>query len=128
MPATTVIVPVQDPFPGISFYEHELPVLIQTIKNDCGWRAGDLKSIVVRDEPGRKIVLTALHPETEIESRQSGQFVVFQVLEGALRISVRKESTTLVSGQKFTLYDHTKYKLLSFTETMFLLIIIPVKE
>jgi hypothetical protein len=128
MTAPSVLVPPYDPYPGTSFYEHELPGLIQNIKNDCGWKAGDLKTIVVRNEPDRKIILTALQPYTEIESHQTGECILFQVMEGALKISVRKESTILTGDQKFTLYDHIKYKLLSLSETIFLMILLPGKQ
>ena len=127
MQTAPVLTQPSDLSPGTSFYENELPVLLNKIKNDCGWKMGDLKSMVVINEPYRQIVLTALHSKTEIESHQTGEFVLFHILEGCLKISIGKETTTLVSGQKITLYDRTKYKLEALAETIFLLIISPLK-
>lgn len=127
MQTASLITRPHDLSPGSSFYEHELPVLVKKIKNDCGWKMGDLKSLIIINDPEKQIVLTALHSNTEIDSRQTNEFVIFHVLEGILKISAKKEITTLVGGQKFTLYDRTKYKLESLTETIFLLITSPLR-
>lgn len=127
MQTASLLTQPRDLMPGNSFYEHELPILVQRIKNDCGWKTGDLKSMVVINNDKKKVLLTALHPSTEIESNQTGNFIVFQVLQGSIKISIKKQTLTLVSGQKFTLYDRTKYKLQSITEAIFLLIISPLE-
>lgn len=108
---------------GSSFYNYELPLLVQKIKNDCSWKMGDLKSIVVMNEPDKKVIVTALHAQSEIESRMTGECIVFHVVEGSLKLKMRKDFTTISAGQKFTLYDKIKYKIEALSESIFLLVL-----
>lgn len=107
------------------FYDYELPGLIQKIKNDCGWKMGDLKSVVILDDPNKKVVLTALHPNTEIESKQTSQWLNIHVIEGNLKVKVKRDWQILNAGQKFTLFDRSKYKLKALDKTFLLLTIGP---
>lgn len=107
-----------------SFYSQELPAFIKRIKNDCGWKMGDLKSIIIKNEPDMQVVLTALHPYSEIESKNNNTTVI-HILEGAIKLSVNKEDTVLINDQMFTLKNKSKYKLESLTETLFLIIQYP---
>jgi hypothetical protein len=108
---------------GNTFYSQELPKLIQKIKKDCSWQQGDLKSLVILNDPDKKIVLTGMQAQTEIESYNKAESVMIHVIEGAIKISVRNNTGILVSGQKFTLTDKIPYKLESLTETFILLAI-----
>lgn len=110
---------------GISFFSHELPQLIQKIKKDCAWQQGDLKSLVLLNDPDKKIVLTGMQAQTEIESYNKGNSVMIHVLEGAVKLTVRKNSGILVSGQKFTISEQIHYKLESLSETFIILAITP---
>lgn len=108
-----------------SFFVHELPLFIEKIKNDCGWKMGDLKSLVVVNEPDLKVVLTAFHPKTEINSTQQSEATVIHVIDGALKLRIYKNPVILSNDQKFTIYDKTRFKLEALTETLFLIIQYP---
>lgn len=112
-----------DNFLGIGFYSTEVPRIIRKIKNDCSWLNGDLKSVVINNDPGLKIVLTAMHPYTEIESEQKENATMFHVMEGSLKLKIRKHSEIIGYGQKFTLYEKLSYKLETTEETIFLILI-----
>jgi mannose-6-phosphate isomerase-like protein (cupin superfamily) len=105
-----------------SYFSQELPTFINKIKNDCGWKMGDLKSIIMINEPDMQVVLTGLHPNTEIDSSTTTYATVFHVIEGALKVSVNKNSTMLIDNQKFTLNIKTKYKLEAVSQTFFLIV------
>lgn len=107
-----------------SFFLQELPSFINKIKNDCGWKTGDLKSMVVLNQPDLQVVLTGLHPYSEIESKNTYP-TVFHVLEGVLKIQIHKSEMILIEDQKFTLDYKTKYKLEALTQTLFLIIQYP---
>ena len=108
-----------------SFFERELPKLVQEIKNDCGWKMGDLKSVVILNGPCKKVVLTALHPHTEIDSKQTSQWLNIQVIEGNLKIKVKGDWQIVNAGQKLTLFERSKYKLRALEKTFLLLTIGP---
>jgi len=109
-----------------SFYERELPTLIHKIKNDCSWKMGNLKSVVIVNKAFKQVVLTALHPQTEIQSKQKDNWVNFHILDGCVKIRIQKQTTTLERGQKFTLYDKIKYSLEAINETFLLITISPL--
>lgn len=122
---------LEQPREGIlenSFYDFELPQFISKIKNDCAWKMGDLKSIIVLNSVNKKVVLTGLHAQTEIDSEQTGQWINIHVLEGDLKIKIKKISKVIGAGQKFTLFNKVKYKLEAVNECIFLLIIAPPKS
>ncbi|HEX3006932.1 MAG TPA: hypothetical protein VHO90_04890 [Bacteroidales bacterium] len=125
MQTSTILTQPADFALGTSFYRNELPMYIRKIKNDCGWKMGDLKSVVIENNSEKQIVLTAMQPNTEIDSSQKGEFTILQVLEGELKVTMHRESAIVRGGQKFTIYDHAKYKIESLSETFFLFLIAP---
>lgn len=122
---TATLIYKQNTVSGDAFYNFEIPSLIQKIKNDCTWKMGDLKSIVVTDTSSQKIILTALHAQTEIISRNDGIAMHLHVLEGTLKFKTKKVSKILESGQRYSLGEPLKYKIEAMEETIFLLTIIP---
>lgn len=110
---------------GRTFLNFELPVMIQKIKKDCGWKMGDLKSMVINDSPYKKIILTGIHAQTEIKSVQNGDSVNIYVVEGSLKLTVKKESLLMEGGQKFTIHDKTKYTIEALQESFYILTIVP---
>jgi quercetin dioxygenase-like cupin family protein len=125
METAYLIEPPKEKITDNTFFDHELPELIQNIKNDCGWKNGDLKSVVIINDINKKVILTALHPNTIIDSKQTNQWLNIHVIEGFLKIQVRKVSQIVNTGQKFTLFDHVKYRLKALDKTFVLLTIGP---
>ncbi len=99
----------------------DLPSLIETMKQSYTWANGELNALVLLKSPGKNILLTAMHGGTEILSFQTKDLATFQIIEGRLRIRIKKDSVTLVKGQLLTLDENIKYRLIAEEETVFLL-------
>lgn len=125
METDVLISPVTDQLYGRTFLNFELPSMIQKIKKDCGWKMGDLKSAVIDDSPYKKIILTGIHAQTEIESVQNGDSVNIYVVEGSLKLTLKKEGIILGSSQKFTITDKIKYSIEALQESFYILTVIP---
>jgi hypothetical protein len=103
---------------------YDLPVLIENMKRSQSWAKGDLKNLILLNSPSKQILLTAMHEKTEIDSFQISDSVSFQIIEGELMISTRKESLILKEGQLLTLNEKVKYRLKTNAETVLLLTIL----
>jgi quercetin dioxygenase-like cupin family protein len=99
----------------------DLPSLIETMKQSYTWANGELNALVLLKSPGKNILLTAMHGGTEILSVQTKDSATFQIIEGKLRIRIKKDSVTLNKGQLLTLDENIKYRLIAEEETVFLL-------
>jgi quercetin dioxygenase-like cupin family protein len=104
-------------------FTFDLPTLIEHMKNSHSWANGELNSIILLKTPDKKIMLTALHKGTEIDSFQANNSITFQIIEGKLKFHTRRESVILEKGQLLTLHEKIKYSLLTKEETVYLLTI-----
>lgn len=104
-------------------FTFDLPTLIENMKNSHSWANGELNSIILLKTPDKKIMLTALHKGTEIDSFQANDSITFQIIEGKLKFHTRRESVILEKGQSLTLHEKIKYSLLTKEETVYLLTI-----
>jgi hypothetical protein len=100
-----------------------LPYLIGNMRQSNTWTSGDLKSMILLNNPDKQILLTALHERTEIISFQANDSVTIQILEGELMFRSGKESLTLKKGQSLTLHEKVNYSLITIIETVFLMTI-----
>jgi len=103
--------------------DFDMPVLIERLKLNQGWDHGELESMILFKRPERQIVLTALHPGTEINSFQSNDSITFQIIEGKLMFHTQSRTVMLEKGNLLTLHEKINYKLTSSEETVFLLTI-----
>lgn len=123
---TDILIPQStDQLYGRTFFNFELPAMIQKMKQDCGWKMGDLKCTIIQDTEYKKIIVTGLHAQTEIESVQNGDSVNIYVVEGSIKLSLKKENIILGIGQKFTIHDKIKYTIEALQESFYILTIAP---
>ncbi len=101
--------------------EFDLDTLIENIKQSRTWAEGELNAIILSRNPGKQIILTALHEGTKINSFQGNDSVSFQVIEGKMKFQTRKESLDLYQGKLLTLHENVNYTLTTGEETVFLL-------
>jgi mannose-6-phosphate isomerase class I len=81
----------------------------------------DINSTILLKTPGRQMILTALHEDTEVYSFQSKKSITFEVIEGKLLIRAGRKTAFLEKGQSLALYEKVEYTLKALEETMFLL-------
>lgn len=99
-----------------SVLPYDMPKLIQNMKKSSGWKNGELVATILLNTPGKQIVLTVLHPDTEIKSFQSGDSVTLQIIEGNIQFHSREETIMLSNGQTFTFYSNINFSLTSHDE------------
>ncbi len=104
-----------------SFLPIDLPALIENLKHAKSWKRGELNAIILLKTPVKKIVLTILHPGTEVRSFQADDSITFQIIEGRLRLHIGNESITLNKGELLTLREKARYSIDSLEESALLL-------
>jgi hypothetical protein len=88
------------------------------------WTNGELDSKILVNRPGRQVVLTTIHEDTELDSFQSDDSVTFLVIGVKLKRQTRKESIVLNEGQLLTLHENIDYSHTTGGKTMLLYIIV----
>jgi quercetin dioxygenase-like cupin family protein len=106
----------------------DLSVLVSNLKNEETWEQGELKSAVLLKSPAKKIILTVLHKGTEIRSYQSDYSLTFQVIEGKLKLNYGNKMFNLRKGEVLIMNERVKYKIESFEDSAFLMILASGKE
>jgi quercetin dioxygenase-like cupin family protein len=101
----------------------DLPSLIEDMKHSITWAKGELKAMILFNNPDMQILLTALHEKTEINAFQANDSVTIHIIEGELMFHTRNESLTIREGQVLTLHENVRYSMKSIEETVFLLTI-----
>ena len=104
-----------------SFQSIPLPTLIEKMKEKSAWKKEALNSMILLDSPARKVMLAIINKGTEIISLQANDSISLHVLEGKLRLSIRKGSFTIHKGEVMILYEKTNFSFTSMTETTILL-------
>jgi quercetin dioxygenase-like cupin family protein len=102
----------------------DIPRIIEKMKHSPSWEEGELNAVVLCKKPEKKVVLTALHKGTKIDSFQANDSITFQVIEGKLEFRAAKESVMLKKGNLLTLHEKIRYSLKSREETVYLLTIV----
>jgi ethanolamine utilization protein EutQ (cupin superfamily) len=109
---------------NISLQNFDLPALVENVKDSRNWKQGEMNTMVLLKSTDKKVVLTALPEDTEIESFQENDSITVQIIEGRLRFHTRKVTVLLGRGQFLTLHQNIKYSMTtSKVKTIFLLTI-----
>jgi quercetin dioxygenase-like cupin family protein len=102
----------------------DLHDLIQKMKLNNALKNGEPMAKILLNNRYRQVILTLLQASTEIDSFQGNDSVAFQLIEGKLNFSTRKESVLLEKGQILILNENIKYRLISKKETAFIITLI----
>ncbi len=102
----------------------DLPALVARMKQNSHWIAGELCAKIIIKKEHKRIILTAIHKGTVIESFQSNDSITFRIIEGSLMYVTENESINLIAGEKLILHENINYKLTATEDSVFLLTIV----
>ena len=106
--------------PLLSF---DLPNIVEKIKNQENWKMGERDAITLVKSDFMRIVLIALHEQSEINFHESGNMISLQLLEGKVNFQTKKQSVMLGKGSLLTFHEDMKHTLIAVEESVFLLIV-----
>jgi quercetin dioxygenase-like cupin family protein len=101
----------------------DLPAAIEKIKQEESWKMGERNSLTLMKSEFMRIVLIALHGQSEINFNQSGNVISVQLLEGKLNFQTADESIMMKKGNLITIHEETAHTLIAVEESVFLLTI-----
>lgn len=99
----------------------DLPLLIEQIREEASWKAGNRNAITVFKTDGLRIVLIALHKGSEMARHTADGVISVHVLEGRMRFITAQRPVELGKGQMLALYERIPHSVLAIEETIFLL-------
>lgn len=118
---TGLLLPGGYDYTEVQSFRRDLPLLIKRIKVEKDWQKGEISARTLLKNPDKRIVLTALHEGSEIESYQANNSIILQILGGKLRFQSAKGTAILEKGQSLVFFENVNYKLIALEETVFLL-------
>jgi mannose-6-phosphate isomerase-like protein (cupin superfamily) len=101
--------------------EFDLSAVIENLKSEPPLEKGELITKILLKSPELNIVLVKMHEGTEIISFQKNHSVTFRILQGKLKLHIRKGSLTLNEGESLILCEKTEYRISSSESTALLL-------
>jgi hypothetical protein len=107
-----------------SLLSFDINSLVATMKQSKTWTEGNLNSMILFRSPGKQIVLSALHEDTEVILNNEVDSVTINVFEGRIQFQTRDETVILQKDQLLTLHEKMKYCLTTLETTVFLLTIV----
>jgi hypothetical protein len=106
-----------------SLLSFDINSLVAAMKQSKTWTEGNLNSMVLFRSPGKQIVLSALHEDTEVILNNELDSVTITVIEGRIQFQTRDETVILNKDELLTVHDKMKYCLTTLETTAFLLTI-----
>jgi quercetin dioxygenase-like cupin family protein len=101
----------------------ELTEATEKLKQEDTWKMGERTAITLMKSTFMRIVLIAMHGQSEINFHQSGNVISVQLLQGKVNFQTASESVMLKKGSLITIHEDTKHTLIAIEESVFLLTI-----
>lgn len=120
---TKKIIPIDCESSNTGLLSFDLSAFVERMKRKPSWLAGELCARIILKKKDKKIILTAMHEGTIIESFQANDSITIQIIEGSLIFHTQRESVTLEEGQRLSLHEKIKYRLTTTEDSVFLLTI-----
>ena len=99
----------------------DLRRFMEQIQHEKAWKESDRNAITVFKTNGMRIVLIALHKDSEMSEHTAGGMISVQVLEGHIQFTTGEQSVELVKGQMLALHEDIPHRILAKEQTIFLL-------
>jgi quercetin dioxygenase-like cupin family protein len=99
----------------------DLPMVLQQIKAEETWHSGSRNAMTLVKSRGQRIVLIAMHGETDIPMHRADGQLSLQMLEGSLRVHTDEQAVTLGIGELLALHAEIPHAIKAIGESAFLL-------
>jgi quercetin dioxygenase-like cupin family protein len=106
----------------------DLDQVIEKIKQEETWKMGERNAITLMKSANMRIVLVALHEQTEINFHESGNLISVQMIEGNVNFQTEERSVMLKKGNLLTCHEDTSHTLIAIEESVCLLTIVVCPE
>jgi quercetin dioxygenase-like cupin family protein len=99
----------------------DLPFFMKQIKEESSWKDGKRNAITVFKTNGLRIVLIAMHKDSEMARHIADGIISVHVLEGSIKFTTDQKTIQLGQGQMLALHERIPHSVLALEETCFLL-------
>ena len=100
---------------------HDLQQVMDQLRSENAWLRNDRNAITLFKGAGIRIVMVAMHGNTEIMTEANGSFLSLQVLLGSVQAYTPQGSFPVAAGQIVTLHDEPLERITAGVESVFLL-------
>jgi quercetin dioxygenase-like cupin family protein len=99
----------------------DLPALLEKVKSEADWRKNERNSMTLHKSPGLRVILVAMHAGTAILTHTAAYPFSLQLIDGRIRFTAGKQTTTLGRGELLTLHAGIPHDLVAMEQSAFLL-------
>ncbi len=99
----------------------DLYSFIKQIKHEQAWITGDRNSITIFKTDAMRIVLIALHKDTEMKQHTAAGVISVQVIEGHISFRTAMDTAELDTGKMIALHAKIPHSVYAHEESVFLL-------
>lgn len=101
----------------------KLSRLVDNLKRNLLESENNLNSIILLNHQYKKVVLIALNVAVEVKSVQEDDSVTIQLIEGKVRLQLKKQLVVLKVGQVLKISEKTPYSLTALEAAVIMLTI-----
>ncbi len=98
---------------------------LASLKREETWRRGDRDARTLVEEPGFRLILTALKPGTVVREHRTAGWVSIEAVAGHLRVRVPERTIDLSAGHAVVLDPDVPHDVEAVDECAFLLAVAP---
>jgi quercetin dioxygenase-like cupin family protein len=99
----------------------DLPLFMEKIKEETSWKDSRRNAITVFKTNGLRIVLIALHQDSEMARHIADGIISVQVLKGHIQFMTDQKTVELSEGQMLALHERIPHSVKALQESIFLL-------
>jgi quercetin dioxygenase-like cupin family protein len=96
---------------------------VASLREEEAWRRGDRNAKTLVEQPGLRVVLSALHAGTHVREHRTDGWVTIQTLEGHIRVAAQGETLDLPEGRILALESGVPHDVEAIEQSAFLLTI-----
>ena len=99
----------------------DLPSIMKELKEETSWKDGRRNAITVFKTDALRIVLIALHKDSEMARHVADGIISVQVLNGRIKFLTDQKTIELNEGQMLALHEQIPHSVKALQESFFLL-------